>query len=70
MAIFSQIRFVDRLLRLQSRPPLLANPDLVWDVEVRKKMTPAGVPRGFRVIRLGDRQALHQVPSEEETVGL
>ena len=56
-----QVRFVDRLLLLQCRPPLLANPHLGWDVDAVLKMFPQLPPAGYRVYRLGDRQALHQV---------
>ena len=52
---------MDRLLLLQCRPPLLANPHLVWDVDPTLLMLPQLPPPGYRVYRLGDRQALHQV---------
>ena len=53
---------VDRILGCQRRPPLLANPTFQWQgFNPRLKMTERLNPAGFQVLRLGDREALHQV---------
>ena len=57
-----QVQCVDRLLGLQSRPPLLANDDLVWHgFDARREMTPRMPLPGFRIIMLHERQRLQQV---------
>jgi hypothetical protein len=60
-----QVQMVDRILGLQGRQPIIADPQLVWPVGgrdgARAKVTPANVPQGFAVLRLGDRMQLHQV---------
>lgn len=60
-----QVEMVDRILGLQGRQPIIADPQLVWPVGgrdgARAKVTPGTVPQGFAVLRLGDRMQLHQV---------
>lgn len=51
----------DRKLRLQSRPPVLADPNLVWGVPVRDPMTAGRIIRGYQTILMGNRVALHTV---------
>ena len=51
----------NRKLRLQSRPPVLADPNLVWGVPVRQPMTAERIVPGFQTILMGNRQALHTV---------
>ena len=59
----SQVDMVDRILGLQEKQPLLADPALQWPVGAHRdvKINPVLIPAGYRVIRLGDRRALHQV---------
>jgi hypothetical protein len=60
-----QVEMVDRILGLQGRQPVIADPQLVWPVGGRDgalaKVTPASIPQGFAMLRLGDRTRLHQV---------
>ena len=43
------------------RPPVLADPNLGWGVEVREPVTAVRIPRGYQTIIMGDRVALHGV---------
>ena len=43
------------------RPPVLADPNLGWGVEVREAVTALRIPRGYQSILMGDRMALHGV---------
>ena len=52
---------MDRILGLQGRPPLLANPDLEWQIDPMLRMSERLPPVGYRVLLVGDRQALHTV---------
>ena len=52
---------MDRILGLQGRPPLLANPDLQWQIDPMLRMSERLPPVGYRVLLVGDRQALHTV---------
>ena len=59
-----QVLVSDRKLRLQGRPPLLADPTLVWGVGVMVPINAVRIPPGFRTILLGNRLALHTVCAE------
>ena len=52
---------MDRILGLQGRIPLLANPNLQWVVDPMIRMTEVLNPPGYQVIPVGDRLALHRV---------
>lgn len=52
---------MERILLLQSRPPIIADPTLQWagGVVAGARMTAVLNPPNFRQYRLGDRQQLH-----------
>jgi hypothetical protein len=54
---------MERILLLQSRPPIIANPALQWagGVMADARMTAVLNPPNFIQLRLGDRQRLHSV---------
>ena len=56
-----QVLVADRRLRLQGRPPLLADPTLVWGVGVTVPMTAGRIIPGYRTVLMGNRLALHTV---------
>ena len=57
----SQVQVVDRILQMQGRPPLLADPNLDWAMNVGAQITPRTSLPGYSYVRVGDRQLLHQV---------
>ena len=56
-----QVQVVDRILQMQRRPPILADPDLNWSMNVEAQITPRLPLPGYSYVRVGDRQLLHQV---------
>ena len=56
-----KVLIAQRKLGLMGRPPVLADPNLGWGVQVRERLTAARIPRGYQSINMGDRVALHGV---------
>jgi hypothetical protein len=59
--LFLKVLIAQRKLGLMGRPPVLADPNLGWGVQVRERLTAARIPRGYQSINMGDRVALHGV---------
>ena len=55
------MQLVDRILQMQGRPPLVANPDLNWVMNIGAQITPRTLLPGYSYVRVGDRKLLHQV---------
>ena len=55
------MQVVDRILQMQGRPPLLADPNLDWAMNVEAQITPQTSLPGYSYVRVGDRQLLYQV---------